>query len=87
MPNATASGGKVFPYEECGVYQGFARLNHTGDDVPYVPNVIAGFDPRPWEEHSPSFAMPNQTEWEAALQQVFHDIYASHTKITRTNRT
>eukprot|EP00750_Incisomonas_marina_P003551 INCI1321.1.p1 GENE.INCI1321.1~~INCI1321.1.p1 ORF type:complete len:500 (+),score=47.09 INCI1321.1:73-1500(+) len=72
MPNATASGGKVFPYEECGVYQGIARMNHTGDDVPYVPNVIAGFDPRPWEEHSPSFSMPNQTEWETSLQQVCH---------------
>jgi hypothetical protein len=30
---------------------------------------IAGFDPRPWQEHSPSFASPTSDEWEAALRQ------------------
>ena len=72
MPNRTSAGAEIFPYTECGDYQGAARTNHSikYDRVPYLANVIAGFDPRPWEEHSPSFAMPNETEWEAVLRQV-----------------
>jgi hypothetical protein len=70
MPNRTAHGGEVFPYTECGDYQGSARTNHSHDRVPYLANVIAGFDPRPWEEHAPSFAMPSQPEWEAVIRQV-----------------
>lgn len=69
-PNATANGGKVFPYTECGDYQGAARTNHSDDSVPYLANVIAGFDPRPWQEHAPSFAFPTASEWKAVLQQV-----------------
>ena len=63
MPNATENGAKVFPYMECGNYQGEARTNYSKDSVPYLPNIIAGFDPRPWEEHAPSFAFPSSSEW------------------------
>ena len=70
FPNATAGGGKIFSYKECGDYQGLARTNHSHDRVPYLANVIAGFDPRPWQEHSPSFAFPTEAEWEAVLLQV-----------------
>eukprot|EP00041_Stephanoeca_diplocostata_P023327 m.571176 g.571176 ORF g.571176 m.571176 type:complete len:112 (-) comp22265_c1_seq42:266-601(-) len=34
-----------------------------------ICSLIAGFDPRPWEEHSPSFATPSAAEWEEALRQ------------------
>ena len=37
--------------------------------MPYCPNVIAGFDPRPWEEAGPSFTAPTRAEWTAALTQ------------------
>ncbi len=37
--------------------------------MPYLPNVIAGFDPRPWEEQGPSFTDPTRAEWAAALTQ------------------
>jgi hypothetical protein len=70
MPNRTSRGAEIFPYAECGHYQGSSRTNHSNDTVPYLPNVIAGFDPRPWEEHAPSFSMPNETEWEAVIRQV-----------------
>ena len=70
MPNATADGATIFPYAECGNYQGEARTNHSNDSIPYLPNIIAGFDPRPWEEHAPSFAFPSRNEWEKALRQV-----------------
>lgn len=70
FPNATAAGAKTFPYSDVGDYQGQARLNHSNDTVPYVPNVIAGFDPRPWEEPAPSFLPPSLRQWEAALVEV-----------------
>ena len=31
---------------------------------------MAGWDPRPWEEHAPSFAMPTEAEWEAVVRAV-----------------
>ena len=30
---------------------------------------MAGWDPRPWEEHAPSFAFPTEAEWEAATRE------------------
>ena len=50
-------------------YQAQARGNQSLNAVPYVPNVIAGFDPRPWEEEGPSFTFPTRAEWTAALTQ------------------
>jgi len=70
LPNATPSGAKIFPYSQCSDFQAAARGNHSQDSIPYLPNLIAGFDPRPWEEESPSFSPPSPSEWEAALQQV-----------------
>lgn len=70
FPNTTSTGAKIFPYQECGDYQGFARTNHSHDRVPYLANIIAGFDPRPWEEHAPSFYRPTRTEWKDVLIQV-----------------
>ena len=70
-PNATAGGAKVFPYAEVLMYQAQARGNQSRDGVPYLPNVIAGFDPRPWEERGPSFTDPTADEWASALTQVF----------------
>lgn len=69
-PNATADGAKIFPYAEVLRFQAQARGNQSGDAQPYLPNVIASFDPRPWEEHGPSFTFPTREEWTAALTQV-----------------
>lgn len=69
LPNATADGARVWPYADVLRFQADARGNQTGDSAPYLPNVIAGFDPRPWEEAAPSFAAPSRTEWAAALTQ------------------
>jgi hypothetical protein len=69
-PNATASGAKVFSYQEMSEYQTQARTNHSRDTAPYLANVIAGFDPRPWEEHNTAFAPPTPLEWDTALRAV-----------------
>jgi len=70
FPNATPTGAKIFPYMESGEWQGLVRTNHSIDPQPYLANLVAGFDPRPWEEPAPSFAMPNVAEWTAVLTQV-----------------
>ncbi len=70
LPNATAAGGKIFPYSDVLKFQADARGNQSGDSIPYVPNVIASFDPRPWEEAAPAFTDPTRNEWTAALSQV-----------------
>ena len=41
MPNATADGAAVFPYEECAAFQAAARGNHSADPVPYVASVVS----------------------------------------------
>eukprot|EP00039_Didymoeca_costata_P023430 m.7068 g.7068 ORF g.7068 m.7068 type:complete len:505 (-) comp3643_c0_seq1:164-1678(-) len=69
-PNATKNGAKVFPYTEMAQYQANARGNHSNDSVPYLASLIAGFDPRPWQEHAPSFTDPTQQEWNTYLLQV-----------------
>ena len=69
FPNATSGGAKIFPYSDVLVFQSQARGNQSNDTAPYLPNVIAGFDPRPWEEHGPSFTRPTRVEWAAALTQ------------------
>jgi hypothetical protein len=68
-PNATNAGAKIFPYAEVLRFQADARGNQSLDASPYLPNVIAGFDPRPWEERAPSFSPPSRAEWAAALTQ------------------
>ena len=37
---------------------------------PYVPYVPAGWDPRPWKDSRPSFAMPTRDDWVSALRRV-----------------
>ena len=39
-----------FPYAVCSNWTDAARTNHSGDLVPYLPNAIASFDPRPWHQ-------------------------------------
>jgi hypothetical protein len=80
-PNATAAGAKIFPYAEILKYQADARGNQSGDAAPYMPNVIAGFDPRPWEEHAPSFAPPTRSEWAAALTQARDLVEAADNRV------
>jgi len=38
FPNATAGGGRVFPYAECGDFQAAARTNHSHDAVRTMPS-------------------------------------------------
>ena len=41
---------------------------HTQPD--HCESSLTPFSSRPWEEHAPSFAMPNEREWEQAIRQI-----------------
>ena len=75
--NGAARNPALGPCEHNYVYP-FAQLdnwvnggfwgNHSSDSVPFVPNVVSGFDPRPAEEVGAcSFAQPTVEEWRATL--------------------
>lgn len=58
----------MYPYKYMQTFQDESRLNHTGDVVPWVPNIIVGFDARPTEEVACIFAEPTAEEWVAELE-------------------
>lgn len=61
--------GVVFPYAtDCAPFQDVARLNHSHDALPYLPNTPASFDPRPWGERASSFTFPTRDEWTSEMR-------------------
>lgn len=61
--------GSVVNYSYAAAWQNAVRVaNHTGDRVPYLPNVIAGFDPRPWHEATAGLSDATDAEWRDALR-------------------
>ncbi|MBQ4573735.1 MAG: hypothetical protein IJA85_00915 [Clostridia bacterium] len=60
-----------YPYEELERLAAEGRINHANTSpVPYVPYVPAGWNPKPWGSNAPLFDLPNQSQWECALQNV-----------------
>ncbi len=47
--------------------QGWRRYAERSEK-PYVPYLPAGWDPKPWNDPRPSFAMPSRQEWIQALE-------------------
>lgn len=39
-------------------------------NIPYLPYVPSGWDPRPWKDSRPAFNLPNKDEWTDALKRV-----------------
>lgn len=60
-----------YPYEDLIRYaeEGWRHQAERGRK-PYVPYVPAGWDPRPWKDPRPSFAMPDRGQWLDALKRV-----------------
>ncbi len=58
----------VQPYSQLSDWMGGRQwCNHSADPQPYVPNLIASFDPRPAREQSCSFAQPSARQWVSTL--------------------
>ena len=61
---------REFPYAVCSNWTDVARTNHSCDLVPYLPNAIASFDPRPWHQSDLGFTFPTREEWEVELRAI-----------------
>jgi hypothetical protein len=44
------------------------RLYAASASKPYLPYLAAGWDPRPWKDPRPSFALPTREQWTDALR-------------------
>ena len=59
----------------------------AGCPKPYVPYLPAGWDPRPWKDPRPSFSLPTQGEWLAALRRIKAALDAASNLGVRTSPT
>lgn len=59
---------REFPYTVCSSWMDAARTNHSHDLVPYLPNAIASYDPRPWHQDDLGFTFPTREQWEMELR-------------------
>lgn len=69
-----------YSYDALAEYTANSRAKHKEDVIPYVPYVEAGWNPRPWVQPGsrylsvPWFALPDRSQWRAALLQVKEDL-------------
>lgn len=63
-----------YPYELLGEHCRMARQVHSTDAIPYMPYMPAGWNPRPWPETRPFFALPNREEWNKELELMKEDL-------------
>jgi hypothetical protein len=47
---------------------------HSKDAIPYMPYMPAGWNPRPWPDKRPLFALPNREEWRKELKLLKEDL-------------
>ncbi len=70
MPNLPQRP-EVYPYELLIQHAQDGWLRYAEhSSKPYVPYVPCGWDPRPWGDPRPSFAVPTREAWTAALSRV-----------------
>ena len=62
--------GHEFPYAVCSSWADAARTNHSHDLVPYLPNAIASYDPRPWHQKDLGFTFPTREQWNLELRAI-----------------
>ena len=62
------------PYELLGEHCRMARQVHSKDAIPYMPYMPAGWNPRPWPDERPLFALPNREEWRKELELMKEDL-------------
>lgn len=63
-----------YPYEPLADWHAKWRTGHTDDAIPSVPFLGAGWNPRPWGDPRPAFRLPDQKQWQAALQKLKTDL-------------
>lgn len=63
-----------YPFEKLDEFQTKWRAGHVDDAIPSVPFLAAGWNPRPWGDPRPRFALPSRQQWTAALQSLKTDL-------------
>ena len=68
-----------YPYNWLSYYHIQLRGSHQFDDIPYMPVLPAGWDPRPWREPDvkPVYKNPDRQEWERELKWMAYDLRTS----------
>jgi len=70
--------GKVLPWKNESDYVQQMRRAHArvsaAQDLPYVPHVMSGWDPRPWREKRVSYVFPTELQWRMELQRMASDL-------------
>lgn len=69
MPNSPQRD-EPYPYEDLIKYAEDGWTRYGVARKPYLPYVPSGWDPRPWKDPRPSFAMPTRDRWKNALMRV-----------------
>lgn len=71
--------GQVLPWANESAYVREWREKHrqaaeASGHYSHVPNVMSGWDPRPWHERRASYVFPTASEWEAELSMMARDL-------------
>lgn len=64
------------PFDRLAEFTHDGRMRHAQDAVPYMPYVPAGWNPRPWRDPRPRYALPDEEQWASVLLQVKQDLRA-----------
>jgi hypothetical protein len=56
-----------YSYDVLADYTRALRLFHASTDIPFVPHLAAGWNPRPWKDPRPRFELPDRHQWKNAL--------------------
>lgn len=68
----------VSPFASLSSFQAESWGNHSDDPVPWVPNIVSSFDPRPAREAGAcSYKFPTEAEWTAELTLVRERLFSS----------
>jgi len=65
-----------YPYEMLADIARAARLNNLNAAVPYMPFLMAGWNPRPWPSEWPYFELPDRDQWALELKRMKEDLLA-----------
>ena len=58
-----------YPYEDLERQAAEGRLRIAGKiKIPYVPFVMAGWNPRPWKYTTPIYRLPDEKQWRKTLE-------------------
>ncbi|MCL5270215.1 MAG: hypothetical protein M1457_06635 [bacterium] len=74
--NEKLTGEEDHPYETEVDYARELRRAQMNSLIPYMAFTAAGWNPRPWHDPRPKFALPDRAQWKAELERMARDVAA-----------